>query len=72
MEEYCWLGDEAEKKGEPKLGVKKKPGWPFIPLSHFMVLLLHCEIGIGDQLLDMLRDIINEHLENMTCTEERM
>ncbi len=26
MEEYCRLGDEAEKqKGEPKLGVKKKP-----------------------------------------------
>jgi hypothetical protein len=26
MEKYCRLGDEAEKqKGEPKLGVKKKP-----------------------------------------------
>ena len=46
--------------------------WPFIPLSHFMVPLLHCEIGIGNQLLDMLRDIINKHLENMTRTEERM
>jgi hypothetical protein len=73
MEEYCRLGDEAEKrKGEPKLGVKKKPWWPFIPVSHYMVPLLHCEIGIGNQLLDMLRDIINEHLENMTRTEERM
>jgi hypothetical protein len=42
MEEYCMLGDEAEKqKGEPKLGVKKKPWWPFIPVSHFMVPLLH-------------------------------
>jgi len=37
-----------------------------------MVPLLHCEIGIGNQLLDTLRDIINEHLENMTRTEERM
>ena len=73
MEEYCRLGDEAEKqKGEPKLGVKKKPWWPFIPVSHFMVPLLHYEIGIGNQLLDMLRDIINEHLKNMTRTEERM
>jgi hypothetical protein len=73
MEEYCRLGDEAEKqKGEPNLGVKKKPWWPFIPVSHFMVPLLHCEIGIGNQLLDMLRDIINKHLENMTHTEERM
>jgi len=73
MEEYCRLGDEAEKrKGEPKLGVKKKPWWPFIPVSHYMVPLLHCEIGIGNQLLDMLREIINEYLENMTRTEERM
>ena len=52
--------------------MKKKIWWPFIPVSHFMVPLLHCEIGIGNQLLDMLRDIINEHLENMTRTEERM
>jgi hypothetical protein len=29
------------------------------------------EIGIGNQLLDVLQDNINEHLENMTCTEER-
>ncbi len=28
-------------------------------------------IGVGNQLLDMLRDIINEHLENMTHAEER-
>jgi len=73
MEEYCRLGGEAEKqKGEPKLGVKKKPWWPFIPVTHYMVPLLHCEIGIGNRLLDMLRDIINEHLENMTRTEEKM
>jgi len=63
---------KKKQKGEPKLGVKKKPWWPFIPVSHFMVPLLHCEIGIGNQLLDMLRDIINKHLENMTRTEERM
>ncbi len=31
----------------------------------------HCEIGIGNQLLDMLLDIINKHLENMTRTKER-
>jgi hypothetical protein len=72
LEELSMLGDEAEKqqKGEPKLGVKKKPWWPFIPVTHYIVPLLHCEIGIGNQLLDMLRDIINEHLENMACTKE--
>jgi len=34
------------KKGEPMLGVKvkQKPWWPFIPLSNYMIPLLHCEI----------------------------
>jgi hypothetical protein len=45
MEELCRLGDKAEKqKEEPKLGVKKKPWWPFIPVTHYMIPLLHCEI----------------------------
>ena len=72
--EYCRLGDEAERrgKGKTKLGVKQKPWWDFIPITHYMVPLLHCMIGVGNQLLDMLRDIIKEHLENMTHTKERI
>jgi hypothetical protein len=35
-----------------------------------MVPLLHCEIGIGNQLLDMLCDIINEHIEQYGPTKE--
>ena len=31
--------------------------------------LLHCMIGIGNNLLKMLRNIINKFLENMTLTE---
>ncbi len=51
---------------------KQKPWWPFIPVSHYMIPLLHCMIGIGNQLLDVLRDIINEYLENMTLTKEKI
>jgi hypothetical protein len=74
VEEYCRLGEEAERRGtsKTKLGVKQKPWWDFIPITHYMVPLLHCMIGVGNQLLDVLRDIINEHLENMTRTEERI
>jgi hypothetical protein len=39
-------------------------------VTHYMVPLLHYEIGIGNQLLDMLQGIINKHLENMTRIEE--
>jgi hypothetical protein len=62
MEELVRCGTDAEtKKGDPLLGVKK-PLWPFIPLSNYIVPLLHCKIGIGNQLLDKLRAIINEHI----------
>jgi hypothetical protein len=50
MEEIVRLGKEAEsKKGELQLGIKQQPWWPFIPISNYMVPLLHCEIGIGNQ-----------------------
>jgi hypothetical protein len=35
-----------------------------------MVPLLHCEIGIGNQLLDELRVIINEHIACYSLGEE--
>ena len=54
------------------MGMKQKPWWDLIPITHYMVPLLHCMIGVGNQLLDMLRDIINEHLENMRRTKERI
>ncbi len=55
MDELVRCGKDAKtKKGDPLFGVKVKPRWPFIPLDHYMVPLLHCEIGIGNQLLDWL------------------
>jgi hypothetical protein len=63
-DELCRLGEVAEKsKGNPALGVKQKPWWAFIPLTNWIVPILHCEIGVGNQLLDKLRDIINEYIE---------
>jgi hypothetical protein len=68
------LGDKVEKqKGrKPQFGVKQKPGWPFILVTHYMIPLLHCEIGIGNQLLEMLRDILNKHIEYYLPGEERV
>jgi hypothetical protein len=34
-----------------------------------VVPLLHCEIGVGNDLLKMLRNIVNKFIENMTPTE---
>jgi hypothetical protein len=71
MEELVRSGMEAEtKKEDPQLGVKQRPWWPFIPLSNYMIPLLHCEIGTGNQLLDKLHDIINKYIELYAPGEE--
>jgi hypothetical protein len=72
MKELVIRGVEAvTQKGKPKLGVvKQKPWWPFIPISNYMTPLLHCEIGIGNQMLDKLHDIINKYIESYAPGEE--
>ncbi len=73
MEEMVRLGKEAErKKGEPQLGITQQPWWLLIPISNYMVPLLHCEMGIGNQLLDKLHDIINKPIEQYGPTKELM
>ena len=36
------------------------------PLTHFIVPLLHCLIGIGGDLFKLLRAIISEHIEYLS------
>jgi hypothetical protein len=52
------------------LGVEQRPWWPFIPLTNYVSPLLHCEIGIGNILFKLLRDVINEHIENYVPGEQ--
>jgi hypothetical protein len=45
MEDPVSCGMNAESNNsEPKLGVKQQPWWLFIPLTHYVFPLLHCEI----------------------------
>ncbi len=71
MDELVRCGKDAEtKQGDQLLGVEKKSCWPFIPLGNYMVPLLHCLIGIGNQLLEKLRAIIHEHIALYSPGEE--
>jgi hypothetical protein len=64
MSDLVEAGTIAETgESEPKLGVKKKPWWPFVELTQYVSPLLHCEIGIGNDLLKLLREVINEYIE---------
>ncbi len=66
MDEYqqCGLIAMNNPKDEPELRVKQSPWWPFIPLTHYVSPLFHNKIGIGNLLLDLLRDIINEYIKH--------
>ncbi len=71
MEELLEFGTMAEASTkESKLGVKQRPWWPFIPLTNYVSPLLHCEIGIGNVLFELLRDVINEHIEHYLPREQ--
>lgn len=63
----CWTFKELTKtaqevkdkrKGDPLMGVKQQPWWPFLKFENQMVPFLHCLIGIGNNLHkfgDMIR-----------------
>jgi hypothetical protein len=71
MDEYVRCGIIAENNNDkPQLGVKQKLWWLFIPLTHYVSPLLHCEIGIGNVIFEKLRDIINELIEIYAPGEE--
>ena len=60
----------AVAESEPKLGVNKTPWWPFIELIQYVSPLLHCEIGIGNDIFQLLREVINEYIEQYAPGEE--
>ena len=62
----------ASKSGKPINGVKKEPWWPFLNINHFMVPLLHVEIGIGNNLLDRFCHIINAFIEKLSTEEIKL
>ena len=62
------IGESTNNK--PLLGIKQRPWWPFIHLTNYVSPLLHCEIGIGNVIFELLRDIINEHIEIYAPGEE--
>ena len=59
----------AVAESEPKLGVNKTPWWPFIELIQYVSPLLHCEIEIGNNIFQLLREV-NEYIEQYAPGEE--
>ena len=72
MEEYdrCGMIAKSNINDKPKLGVIQRPWWSFIPLTHYVSPLLHCAIGIGNVIFELLRDIINRFIEKYAPGDE--
>ncbi len=52
------------------MGVKQKPWWPFLKFEHLvMVPLLHCMIGVGNNLLNKFCDGVNKFIENKSIQQ---
>jgi hypothetical protein len=66
------IGTEVctERRGKPLLGVKQEPWWPFLKL--LMVPLLHCLIGIGNNLINRLCDVVHEYVEILSAAEMKL
>lgn len=71
VEEWKQTDVKKRTKNEPppQLGVKEEPWWNFIPLDHYIVPLLHCNIGIGDLILSKFRSIVSEKIEYLSPEE---
>ena len=53
---------KRKTKRKAKLGVKDIPWFMFIPFDHFTVPLLHCLIGIRDNILREFHNIAGEDI----------
>ncbi len=68
------IGTEVCTQGGGKLlnGVKQEPWWLFLKIEHHIVPLLHCLIGIGNNLLNKFCDVGNEYMENLSAAELKL
>jgi hypothetical protein len=61
-----------KQNGEPLMGVKQEPWWPFLKFEHQMFPLLYCLIGIGNNLLDKFCDMIRANFEKLSTEEVKL
>ena len=60
---------QSSSDKKPQLGVKTAPWWDFIPLDHYVVPLLHCLIGIGNDILTAFRETVSESIDYISTEE---
>lgn len=56
-------GQYSHPSTKSYMGVKTRVWWDFIPISHYVVPLLHCLIGVGNDILNKFRRIVADEIE---------
>jgi hypothetical protein len=64
-----WI-DCREQQRRTTAWSQTRPWWTFIPLTNYFCPLLHCDIGVGNVIFELLRDIINKFIEKYAPGEE--
>jgi hypothetical protein len=64
------LSEGRLKKPVKSRGVVDFPLWDFIPVSHYIYPVLHGEIGLVNNVLDALYDILDDNVEVLSDEEK--
>lgn len=62
--------DMKERELSKAKGVRTHPMWDCIPISHYIVPVLHIHIGLGNDVLNHLLDIIDRDIEKISPEEQ--
>ena len=60
---------DKRKSKKATMGMKNSPWFKCIPLENYVVPLLHCLIGVGNDLFSKFRDIVSEEIEYISQEE---
>eukprot|EP00592_Proboscia_alata_P026337 CAMPEP_0194450808 /NCGR_PEP_ID=MMETSP0176-20130528/130941_1 /TAXON_ID=216777 /ORGANISM="Proboscia alata, Strain PI-D3" /LENGTH=135 /DNA_ID=CAMNT_0039278151 /DNA_START=585 /DNA_END=992 /DNA_ORIENTATION=- len=61
---------ESTKTNAERLGVKIKPYLDFIPMSNFVIPVLHSQINLGNDVLYSLLDYAADNIESISSEEQ--
>jgi len=62
IEKIMEFANNSELTGAQRMGVKRAPYWPFIPVENYAIPLLHLMIGIFNDIIDYFTDLFDTQI----------
>ncbi len=64
----CQMADSSDK-GSKRLGVKRQPYFPWIPVENYILPVLHLCIGLGNNVIDYFGHVVEWKLTKLSVEE---